>query len=183
METLNQTITKWVIDPAHSEIQFKVKHLMITTVTGSFTSYEADVETAGDDFATAKILVKINTSSVTTGSDQRDGHIKSPDFFDPEKYPVMTFKSTAIKKVDEKGSYEMAGDLTIKDITKPIRLAVEYSGKMKDPWGSMKAGFLISGKINRGNWNLSWNAALESGGVLVSDEVRIVCEVQLAKQA
>lgn len=174
--------TKWAIDPAHSEIQFKVKHLMITTVTGSFKEFTSEVITQGDDFTTAKIKFQAATPSVYTNSDQRDGHLKSADFFDVEKFPVLTFESTSLKKVDDE-NFTLNGDLTIRDVTRPVKLDVEVGGIGKDPWGNLKAGFSINGKINRKDWGLNWNAALESGGVLVSEDVRIFCEVQYAKQA
>jgi polyisoprenoid-binding protein YceI len=177
-----EKLIKWTIDPAHSEMQFKVKHLMITNVTGSFSKFDADITTEGEDFTTAKAIVKVDTSSVTTGNAQRDGHMKSPDFFDPEKYPDMIFKSTGVERIDN-DKYKLLGELTIKEITKPIKLDVEYGGLEKDPWGNLKAGFSLTAKINRKDWGLNWNAALESGGVLVSDDVRILCEVQLVKQA
>jgi len=184
METTTSiTTTKWTVDPAHSELQFKVKHLMITNITGGFHKFDATVETEGDDFSSAKIQVSVDAGSITTGSDQRDGHVKGADFFDVAQFPNITFKSTRVKKVDNEGSYELQGDLTIKNITKPVKLAVEFGGLQKDPWGNIKAGFTINGKIKRNDWDLNWNAALESGGVLVSEEVKILGEVQFVKQA
>lgn len=177
------TSTKWSIDPAHSEIQFKVKHLMITTVTGHFSKFEGEAETEGNDFSTAKILVKIDAASVSTGNEQRDGHMKSADFLEPEKYPDLTFRSSRLEKTAGTNSYDLSGDLTIKDVTRPIKLAVDFGGMEKDPWGNTKAGFTVTGKLNRKDWGLNWNAALESGGVLVSDEVKIACEVQFVKSS
>lgn len=174
--------TKWTIDPSHSEIQFKVKHMMITTVTGSFKEFSSEVESLGDDFSTAKIKFQAATASVFTNSDQRDEHLRSADFFDAEKYPELKFESTSLEKVDDE-SFTLNGNLTIRDITKPMKLDVEVGGIGKDPWGNLKAGFSLTGKINRKEWGLNWNAALEAGGVLVSDDVRIFCEVQYAKQA
>lgn len=174
--------TKWALDPSHSEIQFKAKHLMITNVTGSFGDINGTAETNGDDFSTAKISFSAQTKSVTTGNEQRDGHLKSPDFFDPEKFPEMKFESTQIDKKSE-NEFDMHGNLTIKGISKPVKLNVEHLGVQKDPWGNTKAGFSINGKINRLDWGLTWNAALEAGGVLVSEEIKIHSEVQLAKQA
>jgi len=176
------TKTTWNIDPAHSEIEFKVKHLMITNVTGRFSSYESEIETDGNDFTTARINVKIDSTSVSTANDQRDTHLKSADFFDPEKFPDINFKSTAVKQVDDEGSYELSGDLTIRGISKPVQLAVEFSGIEKDPWGNTKAGFSVNGKINRKDWGLNWNSALESGGLLVGEDVKINCEIQLLQQ-
>jgi polyisoprenoid-binding protein YceI len=169
--------TKWVLDPTHSEVQFKIKHLMITNVTGGFTSYQANAETTGDDFTNAAISFSAEVNSITTNNEQRDGHLKSADFFDAEKYPTITFVATGY------ANGKLSGNLTIKDVTKAVDLAVEFGGIGKDPWGNVKAGFTITGKINRKDWGLSWNAPVEAGGVLVSEEVKINCEIQLVKQA
>jgi len=174
--------TKWVIDPAHSEIQFKVKHMMITTVTGSFKEFKSEVQTDGDDFATAKVIFEASAASVFTNAEQRDAHLRSGDFFDAENFPVIKFVSASMENIDEE-NWQLTGNLTIRDTTKPVKLDVEFGGVGKDPWGSTKAGFSINGKLNRKDWGLNWNAALEAGGVLVSDEVRIYAEVQYAKQA
>ncbi|HMC97342.1 MAG TPA: YceI family protein [Flavobacteriales bacterium] len=182
MGTATAVKTKWTIDPAHSEIQFKVKHLMITSVTGSFGKFGADIIVEGDDLSKASIDFWADAASVTTGSADRDKHIKSPDFLDIANHPRITFKATGARDVDHDGSWTMQGGLTINGITKPVELDVEWGGVTRDPWGNTKAGVSINGKINRKDWNLNWNAALEAGGVLVSDEVRISCEVQLVKQ-
>jgi len=182
METATATKTQWTIDPVHSDIQFKVKHLMITTVTGTFQEFGADIAVEGDDLSKASVHFWANAASVTTGNAQRDAHLKSPDFFDTEKCPKIEFKATGAKDVDHDGSWTLLGDLTINGITKPIALDVEWGGVMRDPWGNTKAGLTINGKIDRKQWNLNWNTALEAGGVLVSDEVRISCAVQLTKQ-
>jgi polyisoprenoid-binding protein YceI len=174
--------TKWIIDPAHSEIQFKVKHMMITTVTGSFKEFSSEVETEGEDFSTARIRFEAATASIFTNAEQRDAHLRSADFFDADNFPVMSFVSSKLEKTDD-DNWQLTGDLTIKDVTKPVKLDVEFGGVGKDPWGNTKAGFSLSGKINRKDWGLNWNAALEAGGVLVSDDVRILCEVQYAIQA
>jgi len=180
METATTTTTKWAIDPSHSEIQFKVKHLMISTVTGSFKEFGAEAELEGDDLSNAQVSFWANTASVDTNSTDRDKHLRSGDFFDSEKFEKLSFKST---KVEGSGdSWKVTGDLTIKDVTKPVTLNVEWSGTMKDPYGNVKAGLNLRGKIDRKEFGLNWNAALEAGGVLVSDEVRILAEVQLAKQ-
>lgn len=180
MET---TKTKWVIDPAHSEIAFKVKHLMISNVKGTFKEFDATVLTTGDDFSTSEIEFSMKPASVQTGNSDRDGHLQSADFFDVAKYELIGFKSTSLKPVDEDGNYELTGVMTIKGISKELKLEVEFGGIMKDPWGNSKAGFTLNGKINRKDWDLTWNAALEAGGVLVGEEVKISCEVQLAKQS
>ncbi|MBK9981287.1 MAG: polyisoprenoid-binding protein [Saprospiraceae bacterium] len=173
--------TKWNIDPIHSEIGFKVRHLMITNVKGFFKEYEASIVTTGDDFMTSEVDFWMNSASIDTGSPDRDKHIKSPDFLDVEHFKQINFLGNTYEQVDNDGSYELYGDLTIKGITKRIKLDVEFGGVMRDPWGTVKAGITINGKINRKDWNLNWNAALETGGVLVSDEVAISCDIQLVK--
>ena len=176
------TKTKWVIDPAHTEISFKVKHLMIVNVKGVFTEYNASIYTTGNDFKTVEIDFWMNPASVSTGDEKRDAHLKSADFFDVEKHKEITFTGNTIENVDNDGSFELWGDLTIKGISKKIKLDVEFGGVIKDPWGAEKAGFTINGKINRKDWELNWNTALEAGGVLVGDTVNISCEVELLKQ-
>lgn len=173
--------TKWALDPTHSELQFKVKHLMITTVTGSIKSFSAELESEGDDFTNASISFSGDISSIDTGNGDRDGHLKSGDFFDAEKYPVISFKSTSVEK--DGSDYVVKGDLTIKDVTKPVKLNAEFGGIATDPWGNTKAGFTLSGKVNRTEFGLTWNAALETGGVMVSEEVKILGELQFVKQA
>jgi polyisoprenoid-binding protein YceI len=172
--------TKWSIDPAHSEIHFKVKHLMITNVTGSIDSFTGEAETEGDDFDNAKISFRADMASINTNSADRDAHLKSADFFEVDKYPKLTFESTSMKKISD-DEYELRGNLTIKDETKPVTLKVENGGINKDPWGNTKAGFSLSGKLNRKEFGLTWNAALETGGMLVSDDVKLIMEVQLVK--
>lgn len=175
--------TKWGIDPIHSEIAFKVRHLMITNVKGIFEEYDASIYTTGEDFMTAEIDFAMDPASVHTGDAKRDEHLRSADFFDVKNYKQITFTGNSYEAVDNDGSYELYGDLTIKGITKQVKLDVEFGGVIKDPWGSEKAGFSINGKINRKEWNLTWNTALEAGGVLVGEDIRISCELQLVKQA
>jgi polyisoprenoid-binding protein YceI len=182
METNTATTTKWTIDPVHSEVQFKVKHLMISTVTGSFQRFDATIEAPGDDLSKAKVEFWAEAASITTGNEQRDAHLRTAEFFDVEKHPRITFVAKEAKSIDHDGSWDLVGELSINGLTKPIVLQVEWGGVMKDPWGNTKAGLTINGKISRKEWHLNWNAALETGGVLVSDEVRISCEIQLAKQ-
>lgn len=177
-----QATTKWVLDPTHTEIGFKAKHLMITTVSGKFEKFEGVVETEGDDLSTAKISFAAETNSINTANEQRDGHLKSVEFFDVEKFQQLKFVSTKFEKVDDE-NYKLHGDLTIRDVTKAVQLSVEYSGTVQDPWGNTKAGFVLNGKINRKDWGLNWNVGLETGGVLVSEEIKLNCEVQLVKQA
>ena len=172
--------TKWVFDPSHTKINFKVKHLMISNVRGTFDKFEGEVYTNGNDFSGAEINFKVFTNSVSTQEEQRDAHLKSPDFFDSEKYPEMTFRSASMKDLGDE-TYELEGILKIKDIEKTVKLDVEFGGLMKDPWGNEKAGFTVEGKINRKDWGLNWNAVLEAGGVMVGDEIRITCDVELLK--
>lgn len=171
--------TIWVLDPTHSEITFKVKHLMISNVKGEFKNFNVTVE--GEDLELSKIKASIETGSVFTNNTDRDNHLKSADFFDVENHNAMTFESTSFKKVDD-DEYKLTGLLTIKGVSKEVSLDVEFGGMNKDPWGNEKAGFSIEGKINRKEWGLNWNAALESGGVLVSEEVKLQAEVQIVKQ-
>jgi polyisoprenoid-binding protein YceI len=173
--------TKWAIDPTHTEIGFKVKHMMFTNVSGKIVKYDATIETDGDEFTNAVIDFSADVDSITTGSADRDAHLLSADFFDAAQFPKMNFAATSLVKVED-ADFELTGDLTLHGITKPVKLAAEFGGLMKDPWGNIKAGFNISGKINRKDFGLTWNAALETGGVLVSEEVRIIAEVQLIKQ-
>ncbi|MCC6550290.1 MAG: YceI family protein [Ignavibacteriaceae bacterium] len=171
----------WAVDPTHSEIGFKVKHMMFTNVSGKFNSFEASVENEDDKFETSKISFSADTTSIDTANTDRDAHLRSADFFEVEKFPKLSFVSTEIKKVED-NQYKVSGDFTIRDVTKSITLDAEYSGLMKDPWGNTKAAFSLSGKISRKDFGLLWNAALETGGVLVSDEVKLLSEVQLVKK-
>jgi polyisoprenoid-binding protein YceI len=174
---------KWVLDPTHSEVTFKVRHLMITNVTGQFTKFEVDVQTQDEDFMTAKATFTADVNSITTGNEQRDGHLKSADFFDAARFPQIKFVATKYEAVDNDGSYELYGNLTIRDVTKSLKFDVEFGGIIKDPWGSTRAGFSISGKINRKEFGLSWHAVTDTGGLVAGDEVRIHCSVELIKQA
>lgn len=171
---------KWILDPAHSELQFKVKHMMVTNVTGSFTGFNVDV-TTGTGLEDAQVTFRAAVDTLTTGNRQRDEHLKSGDFFNSEVYPEITFQSTAFKKVNDDGDYVLSGDLTMGEITRPVTLQVTHGGTVKDPWGNTKAGFSLTGKINRKDWGLDYNAVLETGGVLVSEEVRILAEIQMTE--
>jgi polyisoprenoid-binding protein YceI len=175
--------TKWAVDPTHSEISFKVKHLMITNVKGVFKDFSASVSITDGNYVTSDVELTLHPASVDTGVSDRDNHLRSADFFDVEKYDRISFSGKGIEKADSDGNYVLNGDLTIKDITKPVKLNVEFAGVMKDPWGNEKAGYTITGKFNRKDWDLNWNAALEAGGVLVSDEVTLNSDIQLVKQA
>ncbi len=174
--------TKWKVDPAHSEIQFKVKHLMITTVTGHFKKFDLEVETVGEDFTKAKkITLTVDVESIETNNPQRDTHLKSADFFDSEEHKQIKFVG---KRLEAAGSdYKLSGDLTIKGVTKPLILNVEYGGIVVDPYGQTKAGFTIVGKISRKEFGLVWNAVTEAGQIVVGDEIKLHSEIQLIKQA
>ena len=174
--------TSWVIDPTHSEVQFKVKHLVISTVTGSFKSFEGSLQTEGDSFDGASIQFTADVNSIDTNMEQRDGHLKSADFFDAENFPKLNFVSTSfVQKGDE--DFTLTGDLTLRGVTKSVTLAVNYGGQMVDFYGNTKAGFELNGKINRKDFGLNWGAVTEAGGVVVSDEVKLHFNIQVAKQA
>lgn len=174
--------TKWNLDPTHSEIGFKVRHMMMTNVSGEIEKFDLVATTEGDDFSTAVVEFTADMATINTCNVDRDAHLKGADFFDVEKHPKLVFKSTGIEKKDDE-NFIVKGDLTIRDVTKPVSLNVEFGGIGKDPWGNTKAGFTVSGKIVRSEFGLNWNAALETGGVLVSDEVRLSGEVQLVRGA
>ncbi|RAJ75592.1 polyisoprenoid-binding protein YceI [Chitinophaga dinghuensis] len=174
-------MTTWKIDPTHSDVQFKVKHLMITTVTGQFGTFDATMQTSGDDFSNANITFEADINSITTQNEQRDQHLLQSDFFEAAKFPKMTFVSKEVKKVDNE-TYKLLGDLTIRDNTRPVELKVEYGGEVVDPWGQTKAGFELSGKINRKDFGLTFHAVTETGGVMLSDEVKLLASVQMVKQ-
>lgn len=173
--------TTWSLDPAHSEVQFKIKHLVISTVTGTFKVFGGSIVAQGEDFENSAINFSIDTNSIDTNQADRDGHLKSDDFFSSEKYPSINFASTAFVKVSET-EYKLTGDLTIRDVTKSVTLDAELGGIMVDPYGNTKAGFEVNGKINRKDFGLTWSAVTEAGGVVVSDEVKLHINVQFAKQ-
>lgn len=177
----------WKIDPVHSEVKFKVRHLVISTVTGQFGTFDATVEAEKPDFSDAKIRFEADVNSVSTKNDQRDGHLKSADFFDAANHPKMTFASKSVTKRNN-DEYEIEGDLTIRGVTKPIKLTAAYNGTVKGFGGAEVAGFEIRGKVNRFEYGLQWNGLTEAGGVVVSDEVKLEIEAELnraqeAKQA
>ena len=171
--------TKWSIDQAHSEIGFKVRHLMIAHVKGTFKTFDASIYTYEKDFTTAEIDLWIDASSINTGDSKRDEHLKSADFFDVQNHKQITFISGTIGKPDIDGNQELWGKLTIKGVTKNVKLNVQFGGIIIDPWGNEKAGFSVTGKIDRKEWGLIWNTSMEAGGLMVSDEVTILCEVEL----
>lgn len=175
------TAVKWRIDPAHSEIQFKVKHLMITSVTGYFRKFDLEVETENEDFNTArKIEFTADINSIDTNNEQRDEHLKSADFFDAANHSEIRFTGHEYNSDAEEAT--LTGDLTIRGVTKPVSLAVEYGGTVVDPYGQTKAGFTIKGKVSRKAFGLTWSGVTEAGQVVVGDEIRIHAEVQLVKQ-
>ncbi len=174
---INQT--KWTIDTAHSDIAFKIRHLMIAHVKGSFKTFDASIYTSDKDFSTAIIDLWIDSASITTGDEKRDEHLKSVEFFDVENHKQIFFTSSTIEKPDADDVHELWGELTMKGITKKIKLNVEFGGIIKDSWGNEKAGFNVSGKINRTDWGLSWNSAIETGGIMLGEEIKISCEVEL----
>ena len=174
----NQT---WALDPTHSELQFKIKHLMISTVSGQFNEFKATVET-DDDFTKAKVHFEAEVNSISTNNEQRDAHLKNGDFFDSEKYPAITFDSERMEKTTE-DEYKLYGTLTIRGVSKKIILNTEFGGITKDPWGNTRTGFSVSGKINRQDFGMSFGAVSETGGLLLGDEVKIKANVQFVKEA
>ncbi|MBA3828659.1 MAG: YceI family protein [Taibaiella sp.] len=174
------TPIKWSVDVAHSNVKFSVTHLTVSTVDGTFKIFNGEVTTVNNDFNNASINYTVDVKSINTDNEKRDGHLKSDDFFNAEKYPNMTFSSTSFKKV--KGNvYSLEGNLTIRDVTKKVKFAVVYGGSVKDPYGNTKAGFKASGKISRKAYNLKWSALTEAGGAVVGDEVTINLNIELQK--
>lgn len=173
--------TKWSFDSAHSKVGFSVTHLVISEVEGSFKSFEGDVTSTNDDFTDAKVNFTIDVNSINTENESRDKHLKAEDFFDAAKFPKIQFNSTSFKKV--KGNkYKLVGNLTMKDVTKEVELDVKYNGTIKDPWGNTKAGFKITGDLNRFDYNLKFNALMEAGGAVVGEDVEITINTELTKQ-
>ena len=166
--------TKWNLDPSHSEITFKVRHMMISNVKGEFKNFNVDLESEDENFKNVKASASIDTSSISTNNSDRDNHLKSAEFFNAEAHPQITFETDSLND-------EVTGNLTINGVTKPVKLDVDFGGINVDPWGQTKAGFSFEGKINRSDFGLNWNAALEAGGVMVSDEVKIAGELQFVK--
>lgn len=171
---------QWDFDPTHSELGFKIKHLMITSVSGSFKKFDVKVKTQNDDFSTAQITATADMNSIHTNNEQRDAHLRNSDFFETDKYPELSFQSTRVERIDEE-TFTVYGDLTMKGVTKPVKLNVEYSGLTKDPWGGERAGFVVTGKINRSDWGINFNGVLETGGLVLGEEVKLNSEIQLIK--
>ncbi len=174
-------MTKWKIDTAHSQIQFKVKHLVVTTVSGTFGKFDAGMDWSGGDLTDAKINFTAEVDSINTGNAQRDGHLKAEDFFNASKYPEIKFVSKSVKKIDNE-NYKVEGDLSLRDVTKPVTLNVVYGGTVKNPYNMIVAGFDITGKINRSDFGLKWTASTEAGQLVVSDDVRLDITVEMIQQ-
>jgi len=174
--------TKWALDPTHSELQFKVKHLMISTVTGQFNQFTGKAETDETDFSTAKIDFTAEVDSISTNNEQRDAHLKNSDFFDATNHPHLTFKSDKLEKISD-DQFKLHGTLTMRGTPKKISLDVEIGGVTIDPWGNTRAGFTVTGKINRQDFGVSFGAVTDTGGILLADEVRIIANVQFVKEA
>ncbi|MFM6934544.1 MAG: YceI family protein [Flavobacteriales bacterium] len=173
--------TKWTIDGMHSEIGFKVRHMMISNVSGNFGQFTAEAATAGDDFSTANFKFNAAIDSINTGVADRDGHLKSADFFDAANHPELNFQSTSVKKVSD-NELEISGDMSIKGVTKHVTLNADFAGIAVDPYGQTKAGMTITGKIKRSEFGLTWSAVTEAGNIVVGDDIHLNCEVQLIKQ-
>lgn len=179
MNTTKKTL--WKIDPTHSEVQFKARHLVISTVTGNFSSFAGQIEADGEDFENAKAAFTADIDSISTNNEDRDQHLKSDDFFNAEKYPQLKFESTNFEKIGD-GEYKVTGDLTIRDVTKKVLLDVVHGGTVGDPYGQTKAGFELSGTINRKEYGLTWSAVTEAGSVVVGDQIKLQLNVQLVQQ-
>jgi len=174
--------TTWTVDKAHTKVGFSVTYLVITDVQGYFKDYDAQITTDGDDFSTANIELKVNTSSIFTDNDKRDNHLRSDDFFNAEKYPQMIFKGKTMKKVGD-NKYKLVGDFTIRDVTKQVELDVKYNGTVKDPWGNTKTGFKVTGEIDRFDYKLKWDKSIETGSLVVGKEVELIIDLQLVKKS
>ena len=173
---------KWALDPTHSELQFKVRHLLVSNVTGQFKSFSATVETEGNEITTAKVQFAADVNSITTNNEQRDGHLKTGDFFDVENHPQLTFNGAGLTKVSGE-EYTMKGTLTMRGVSKEITLHVEYGGMIVDPWGHNRVGFEVKGKVNRMEYGVSFGMVSETGGVLLGEEVSFSANVEFVQQA
>lgn len=173
--------TKWIVDPTHSEVHFKVKHLVISTVTGTFKVFGGELLTESEDFENAEINFSLDVASIDTNQEQRDEHLRGADFFNSAEYPKITFKSTAFNKDGD--DYQLLGDLTVKDVTKPVKLNVEFGGSATDFYGNDKAGFEVTGKINRKDFGLTWDGITEAGAIVVGEDIKLSINLQLVKQA
>jgi polyisoprenoid-binding protein YceI len=172
----------WTVDPMHTQVEFSAKHMGLMTVKGHFTGVRTAIDLNEDDFTASSVEATIEAGTLITNDQRRDAHLTSPDFLNAEQFPTITFKSTRIERAAHDG-YKMTGDLTIRDVTRPVTLDVVYSGQAKDPMGSVHAGFSASTTIKRKDWGLTWNVALETGGLLVSEDVKLALEVEVVKTA
>ena len=172
--------TKWVLEPTHSEVNFKVRHMMISNVSGHFKKFDSTVETEDENIETAKVIFTADVDSISTNNEQRDTHLKSADFFDASSHSQIRFESTGLQKKDN-NEYSLSGNLTIRATTKPVSFNVEFGGIIKDPWGNVRAGFTVMGRINRKDYGLNWNALTETGGLVVSDDVKFEAHVEYIK--
>ena len=175
-----QAQIKWNVDPAHTKVQFTAIHMGVSEVTGEFKKFEGKITSDDENFTNTTIEFTMQVASVSTDNDMRDTHLKSDDFFNAEKYPTITFKSKSFKKIDG-NKYILTGDLTMRDITKSVDLAVIYNGKITDPYGFLRAGFKVAGKINRMDYNLKWNTLMGAGDAVVSNEISFNCNIELTK--
>jgi polyisoprenoid-binding protein YceI len=171
----------WELDPAHSEVTFRVKHLVITSISGKFERFKATFKSRARDFSDAEVTFDAEVASINTGNAQRDAHLQSDDFFNAAMFPHVVFKSTGMRKLND-SQFRLDGDITIRDVTKPITLDVEVGGIAVDPYGQTKAGFEVSGRLSRREFGLKWNALTEAGGAVAGDEVRIFASVQFIKK-
>ncbi len=174
--------TNWAMDPSHSELTFKVRHMMVSNVTGHFKNFTATLTTEGDDMPTAKVHLTANVESISTNNEQRDGHLKTADFFDHENHPQMIFDSTKLEKVTEE-EYKLHGNLSMRGVSKPVTMKVEFGGIMTDPWGNARTGFTVDGKVNRKDFGVSFSLISETGSILLGEDVTIHANVEFVKQA
>ncbi len=174
------TTTTWVIDPLHSEVLFKIKHLVISTVTGSFRKFEGKAITEGDSFNNAKVYLTIDVKSIDTNQPQRDGHLQSGDFFSADEYPQIAFESTSFEKTND-SDYKMIGSLTMKGVTKPVTLNVEYGGAENNGHGVIKHGFEVTGIVNRKEFGMTWNKLTDTGGLGLGEDIKLVANIQVAQ--
>jgi len=172
--------TKWALDSTHSEIQFKVRHLMVSWASGTFKKFEVDVKSQGDDFTTAKIRFTADVNSIDTNNEQRDAHLRNADFFDADNHPQVIFESEKMERLDDE-HYKLHGTLNLRGNSKPVVLNVEYGGIMQDPWGNTRTGFTVTGKINRKDFGISFGGVTETGGILLGDDVNINANVEFVK--
>lgn len=179
--TVSSTFAAWEFDISHTNVQFEVSHMVITSTTGKFKMFEGKIEGGGEDLSGATIEFVVDVSSIDTDNKKRDDHLRSPDFFDAKKYPKMTFKSTSFKKVSDK-KYKLIGNLTIKNVTKKIELDVTFNGKIKDPWGNTRMGFKLSGELERFDYGLEWSKTMDAGGLVVGNTVEIVANIELIEK-